>query len=133
VSDPSPPASSERWPRTPNCDGSPSTATPDGCSTTAVAPTEFPAALAAHVNATWVTSAAPDSITLATRCDQDHTVAFPEGRTCPTNLAPFDRRWHNAKTHAGVRVHHNPDGTLTVTTPLGQTTTTDPWDYRLGP
>jgi hypothetical protein len=68
-----------------------------------------------------------------TRCDQDHTVAFPEGRTCPTNLAPFDRRWHNAKTHAGVRVHNNPDGTLTVTTPLGQTTTTEPWDYRLGP
>jgi hypothetical protein len=92
-----------------------------------------PAALAAHVNATWVTSAAPGSMTLATRCDQDHTVAFPEGRTCPTNLAPFDRRWHNAKTHAGVRVHHNPDGTLTVTTPLGQTTTTEPWDYRLGP
>jgi hypothetical protein len=92
-----------------------------------------PAPLAAHVNATWVTSAAPGSTTLATRCDQDHSVPFPEGRTCPTNLAPFDRRWHNAKTHAHIRVSHNPDGTLTWTTPLGQTITTEPWDYRLGP
>jgi hypothetical protein len=69
----------------------------------------------------------------ATRCDQDHTVAFHQGRTCPTNLAPFDRRWHNAKTHARIAVTQNPDHTLTWTTPLSQTATTEPWDYRLGP
>jgi hypothetical protein len=92
-----------------------------------------PAPLAAHVNATWVTSAAPGSTIPATRGDLDHLTAYPDGPTDPTNLAPFERRWHNAKTHAGITITRNPSGTLTWTTPLGQTITTEPWDYRLGP
>jgi hypothetical protein len=92
-----------------------------------------PAALAAHVNATWVTSAAPGSQIRATRADLDHLDPYPHGTTSPTNLAPYERRWHNAKTHAGLRVHRNPDASLTWTTPLGQSATTEPWDYRLGP
>jgi hypothetical protein len=69
----------------------------------------------------------------ATRGDQDHLTRYPHCPTDPANLAPFDRRWHNAKTHAGMTVTRNPTGTLTWTTPLGQATTIEPWDYRLGP
>jgi hypothetical protein len=92
-----------------------------------------PAPLAAHVNATWVTSAAPHATTPATRGDIDHVTPYPLGVTAPGNLAPFDRPWHRSKTFGGITVRCDPDQTLTFTTGLGQTATTEPWDYRLGP
>jgi hypothetical protein len=45
----------------------------------------------------------------------------------------MDRPWHRAKTFAGFTVTRQPDATITWTTPLGQTHTTHPYDYRLGP
>jgi len=46
------------------------------------------------------------------------------------NLIPLDRRWHRAKTLHGVRIALADDGTVTITTPLGQTRTVTPYDYR---
>ncbi|MDX6287333.1 MAG: hypothetical protein QOG53_2989, partial [Frankiales bacterium] len=42
-------------------------------------------------------------------------------------------RWHNAKTKGGWTVTQNDDRTWTWTSPHGQTHTTEPHDYRLGP
>ena len=55
------------------------------------------------------------------------------GLTEPDNLAPTDRSWHRAKTHAGFTARMNPDRSITWTTSLGQTHTVQPYDYRLGP
>jgi hypothetical protein len=92
-----------------------------------------PTAMAARVNAEWVTSAGPGSTVDATRCDLDHLTPYPRGVTSPDNLAPVDRRWHRAKTLTGVTVRRRPDGSLEWTTPLGQSITVQPYDYRLGP
>jgi len=53
------------------------------------------------------------------RCDLDHTVDFPDGRTVPENMGPFCRRHHNGKTHGGVTVERHADGNLTWTSPAG--------------
>jgi hypothetical protein len=46
----------------------------------------------------------------------------------------MDRGWHVPKTHtAGMQVKRRPAGRIEWTTPLGQTFTVDPYDYRLGP
>ena len=37
----------------------------------------------------------------ASRCDLDHTIAYPAGPTSPTNLGPLCRRHHVLKTHMG--------------------------------
>jgi len=36
-------------------------------------------------------------------CDLDHRVPFPDGATCPCNLAPLCRHHHRLTTHAGWR------------------------------
>ena len=53
--------------------------------------------------------------------DADHDVPWPHGPTCECNLTTFCRRHHNAKTHGGWTTTLAPDGTLTMTSPLGRT------------
>lgn len=91
-----------------------------------------PTALAAHVVTRDVASVGPHSTVPARRCDLDHLQPFP-GPTSVDNLAPMDRRWHRAKTHAAFTVRRRGDGTLEWTTPLGQRARVRPHDYRLGP
>ena len=55
------------------------------------------------------------------RCDADHDTPWPAGATCDCNLTTFCRRHHNAKTHGGWTTKLAPDGTLTMTSPLGRT------------
>ncbi len=55
------------------------------------------------------------------RCDADHDTPWPAGVTCECNLTTFCRRHHNAKTHGGWTTKLAPDGTLTMTSPLGRT------------
>jgi hypothetical protein len=70
----------------------------------------------------------------AGRCDGEHLVPHPDGPTDITNIAPMDRGWHVPKTHQpGMLVKRRPDGCIDWTTPLGQTVTVHPYDYRLGP
>jgi len=70
----------------------------------------------------------------AAQCDTDHLVAWqPDGtggHTEHPNLHPADRRHHNHKTHGGWQVQRADDGTITWTSPLGQTVTVDTHDYR---
>jgi hypothetical protein len=42
----------------------------------------------------------------ATRCDLDHTVAWPQGQTTVQNLGPLCRRHHVLKTHYGWRLEN---------------------------
>lgn len=93
----------------------------------------LPADLHAHADATYVTSVGPHSTIPAERCDGEHQQRFPDGQTIIANTAPMDRGWHRAKTFAGFHAHHHPDGRIEWTTPLGQTITIEPYDYRLGP
>ncbi len=94
-----------------------------------------PADLAATVCATWATSAGPGATTAATRCDLDHHTEWDNGgHTNPDNLIPLDRHTHRARTQRAINYNHDPTtGHLTWTTRLGQQTTTEPFDYRLGP
>lgn len=94
----------------------------------------IPANVQAHADAAYVTSVGPHSTVPAERCDGEHLIAFPEGLTTVDNVAPMDRSWHRAKTHApGMHVKRRPGGRIEWTTPLGQTVIVDPYDYRLGP
>jgi hypothetical protein len=87
------------------------------------------------IDAKYVASVGPHSTTPAARTDGEHLIPHgsPGGFTTPENAAPMDRGWHNAKTHLGFKVQRQPDGSITWTTPLGQTYTVYPYDYRLGP
>jgi uncharacterized protein DUF222 len=89
--------------------------------------------LAAHAAATYVTSTGPHSTVPADRCDIDHPVRFGDGDTTDANTVPLDRGWHVPKTRRALLATRNPDGSITWTTPLGQTVTVHPYDYRLGP
>src|SRR5581483_5233389 len=92
-----------------------------------------PAAMQAEADARYVMSIGPYSTVPAERCDGEHQDPWPHGPTSPFNTAPMDRAWHTAKTRRGVTAKHNPDHTITWRTPLGQTVTVEPYDYRLGP
>jgi hypothetical protein len=60
----------------------------------------------------------------------DHFVPHPHGKTCAGNLNGFCTRHHRCKHQApGWRYELDPDGTLTVTTPSGLTTSTEPPPY----
>jgi hypothetical protein len=83
----------------------------------------------------------PGGTRAAENCDLDHTQPFrhqPEGdagddhggSTSAGNLACLSRFAHRAKTHGHYQTRQDPDGTLHLTTPLGRTYTTQPWDYR---
>lgn len=66
----------------------------------------------------------------AVHADADHTVAYPAGRTQPSNLAMLCRRHHRVKTFSAWKVRSGPEGDLRWTSPLGTTHVTRPHDYH---
>lgn len=70
-------------------------------------------------------------------CDIDHTVAYPDGATHPSNLKCLCRKHHLLKTFwsavDGWRDKQFPDGTVAWTSPSGQTYTTYPGSRPLFP
>jgi hypothetical protein len=69
----------------------------------------------------------------ADRCDLDHTIAYPVGPTCASNLKCLCRKHHLLKTFCGWRDQQLPGGTLLWTSPTGQSYTTDPGSRLLFP
>jgi hypothetical protein len=61
----------------------------------------------------------------ARRCDLDHGVPYPQGRTSAENLAPLCRHHHRAKTEGGWTWRRGGDGTITWTAPTGHAYQTD--------
>ena len=57
----------------------------------------------------------------AYRCDLDHTIAYPVGPTCASNLGCLCRKHHLLKTFWGWLNRQLPDGTIIWTAPSGQT------------
>jgi hypothetical protein len=77
------------------------------------------------------TSVAPNSSVPVRSCDIDHTQPWDHGgETEPGNLSPLERRWHRAKTLTGWSYTKARDGTVTWTSPRGQTCTVPPHDHR---
>ena len=70
-------------------------------------------------------------------CDLDHTIGYPVGPTCASNLKCLCRQHHLLKTFwAGPhrwRDDQLPDGTVVWTDPHGQTHLTRPGSYGLFP
>jgi hypothetical protein len=73
----------------------------------------------------------------AHRTDLDHTIPYPYGPTCASNLVCLCRMHHLLKTFwtgdKGWRVQQFPDATLVWTAPNGQTYTTRPGSALLFP
>ncbi|BBY47689.1 hypothetical protein MARA_11570 [Mycolicibacterium arabiense] len=73
----------------------------------------------------------------ATTADIDHTIAWPIGPTCASNLKCLCRRHHLLKTFwggpNGWRDRQLPDGTIIWTSPRGRTYTTEPGSKLLFP
>jgi hypothetical protein len=73
----------------------------------------------------------------ATNADIDHTIAWPIGPTCASNLKCLCRRHHLLKTFwggpNGWRDRQLPDGTIIWTSPHGQTYVTEPGSKLLFP
>jgi hypothetical protein len=73
----------------------------------------------------------------ATNADIDHTIAWPIGPTCASNLKCLCRRHHLLKTFwggpTGWRDRQLPDGTIIWTSPHGRTYTTEPGSKLLFP
>jgi hypothetical protein len=73
----------------------------------------------------------------ATNCDIDHTIAWPIGPTCASNLKCLCRRHHLLKTFwggpTGWRDRQLPDGTIIWTSPHGRTYVTEPGSKLLFP
>ena len=70
-------------------------------------------------------------------CDLDHTIAYPVGPTCASNLKCLCRKHHLLKTfwagRHGWQDRQLPDGTVIWTDPNGQIHTTRPGSYALFP
>jgi hypothetical protein len=94
----------------------------------------IPDTLRRTVLAEYQTCTAFGCVRPAADCDIDHVDPWhPDGsggRTTHANLHPADRRHHNVKTHGGWRVTRGATGTITWTSPLGQSVTVRPHDYR---
>jgi hypothetical protein len=69
----------------------------------------------------------------AYRCDLDHTIPYPVGPTCASNLACLCRKHHLLKTFCGWVDRQLPDGTIIWTAPGGRTYTTHPGSRLLFP
>jgi hypothetical protein len=73
----------------------------------------------------------------ATNADIDHTIAWPIGPTCASNLKCLCRRHHLLKTFwggpTGWRDRQLPDGTIVWTSPHGRTYVTEPGSKLLFP
>ncbi|HYP96312.1 MAG TPA: DUF222 domain-containing protein [Mycobacterium sp.] len=67
------------------------------------------------------------------RCDLDHTIPYPAGPTCASNLGCLCRKHHLLKTFWGWLARQLPDGTIIWTAPSGQIYTTHPGSRLLFP
>lgn len=66
--------------------------------------------------------------------DLDHTIPYPWGPTCASNLAGYCRHHHLLKTFwPGWSTVQHPDGTVVFTDPDGQTSTSHPGSRLLFP
>jgi hypothetical protein len=94
-------------------------------------------ALADFVRCRDMTCRFPGCKVAATHCDVDHTIAFPHGPTCASNLKCLCRFHHLLKTFwggpGGWRDRQLPDGTVIWTAPNGQNYTTHPGSRFLFP
>ncbi|WP_319452157.1 MULTISPECIES: HNH endonuclease signature motif containing protein [unclassified Mycobacterium] len=94
-------------------------------------------ALADFVRCRDVTCRFPGCKVAATRCDVDHTIAYPHGPTCASNLKCLCRFHHLLKTFwggpHGWRDRQLPDGTVIWNSPTGQEHTTHPGSRLLFP
>ena len=91
------------------------------------------AALARFVRCRDLTCRFPGCDEPADCCDVDHTIAYPVGPTCASNLKCLCRKHHLLKTFCGWRDRQLPDGTVIWTSPGGQTYTTYPGSRLLFP
>jgi hypothetical protein len=62
-----------------------------------------------------------------------HTIAYPVGPTCASNLVCLCRKHHLLKTYWGWGSRQSPDGTVVWTSPHGQHYTTHPGSLLLFP
>lgn len=63
----------------------------------------------------------------AKNCDLDHNLAWAAGgHTAADNLAHLSRRHHTLKHHSKWKIDQGPGGILTLTSPTGNTSTSDP-------
>jgi hypothetical protein len=69
----------------------------------------------------------------AYHCDLDHTVAYPGGPTCASNLKCLCRKHHLLKTFWAWLDRQLPNGTVVWTSPGGQAYTTYPGSRLLFP
>ncbi|MGF1663026.1 MAG: hypothetical protein ACFCVG_11280 [Kineosporiaceae bacterium] len=93
-----------------------------------------PAGVARTARARDLTCRFPGCRTPAHRCDLDHTVPWPGGKTSPANLATVCRGHHEGKTKGRWGVALDPDtAALTWTAPTGHTYTTHPPAWPEGP
>jgi hypothetical protein len=94
-------------------------------------------ALADFVRARDLTCRFPHCTVPATRCDTDHTIAYPHGPTCASNLKALCRFHHLLKTFwsgpRGWRDRQLPDGDVVWSSPSGQSYTTRPGSRLLFP
>ena len=92
------------------------------------------AALDAFVRCRDLTCRFPHCDRPAEICDIDHTIAYPFGRTHPSNLKCLCRKHHLLKTFwTAWRDEQRPDGTVIWTSPTGHTYTTRPGSRLLFP
>ncbi|HEY3733439.1 MAG TPA: HNH endonuclease signature motif containing protein [Streptosporangiaceae bacterium] len=76
------------------------------------------------------TCAAPGCRRRASRCDDDHTLAYDRGgRSCECNLAPLCRRHHRAKQSEGWHLEQPEPGILVWTLPHRRRYTVGPGIY----
>jgi hypothetical protein len=94
-------------------------------------------ALADFVRSRDLTCRFPHCNVPANRCDTDHTIPYPHGPTCASNLKSLCRFHHLLKTFwggpHGWRDRQLPDGTVIWTSPAGQEYTTHPGSRLLFP
>ena len=91
------------------------------------------AALARFVRCRDMTCRFPGCDEPADRCDLDHTIPYPGGPTCASNIKCLCRKHHLLKTFCGWLDRQLPDGTVIWTSPEGQTYTTQPGSRLLFP
>ncbi|MBB5164532.1 DUF222 domain-containing protein, partial [Mycobacterium sp. AZCC_0083] len=94
-------------------------------------------ALADFVRSRDLTCRFPHCNVPANRCDTDHTIPYPHGPTCASNLKCLCRFHHLLKTFwggpRGWRDRQLPDGDVVWTSPSGQSYTTRPGSRLLFP
>ncbi|WP_157576615.1 HNH endonuclease signature motif containing protein, partial [Mycobacterium sp. GA-2829] len=95
------------------------------------------AALSEFIRCRDLTCRFPHCDVPATRCDIDHTIPWPAGPTCGSNLKCLCRKHHLLKTFwtgkTGWRDEQFADGTVVWTSPSGDTYTTHPGSAQFFP